>query len=81
MYLQHKYPVSLRVSVNMTQVTTESQVNMLVSESEKEFTSNLQKNINDGWKPVWESFRVNVVLPPLRGVTGTKTHYAILLQK
>ena len=65
----------------MTQAIAISKVNMLVSESEKEFTDKLQKSLDEGWTPVWESFRVNVVLPPLRGVTGTKTHYAILLNK
>lgn len=65
----------------MTQVVALSEVNMLVSESEKDFNEKLRKSVGDGWKPVWESFRVNIVLPPLRGVTSTKTHYAILLQK
>jgi hypothetical protein len=65
----------------MTQVVAFSKVEIVVSESEKDFTDKLQKSINEGWKPVWESFRVNVVLPPLRGVTSTKTHYAILLNK
>ena len=70
-----------RILVEMAQVMTVSEVDLVVSESEKDFTVKLQKSIDEGWKPVWESFRVNVVLPPLRGVTGTKTSYAILLHK
>ncbi len=65
----------------MAQVMTVSEVNLVVSESEKDFTGKLQKSIEEGWKPLWETFRVNVVLPPLRGVTATKTHYSILLHK
>lgn len=65
----------------MAQVIAMSEVSMVVSESEKDFTAKLQKSVEEGWKPVWETFRVNVVLPPLRGVTSTRTHYTLLLQK
>ncbi len=57
------------------------QVSMVTSESQKEFVDKLQKAVDDGWKPVWESFNASVVWPKLRGVSGTRLSYTILLQR